>query len=76
MENSSTAQSYVAMMESLGKLLVGDEKVIPGENVIRNQTNWRLVQFDWDRKEAVQAGLEQLFQKSGFASIYHHRSVP
>ena len=54
--------SYSSMMDAFGRLLVGT--TFTDHYSIRTVyfTSWNIMAIDWSRAEAVQAGLEQLFQ--------------
>lgn len=63
-----TAISYLGIMESLGKLLVGCTEAYSGDSsgdnsATRNYlTSYALLDIDWTRAESTQLGVEQLFQ--------------
>ncbi|KAF2462933.1 uncharacterized protein BDR25DRAFT_320387 [Lindgomyces ingoldianus] len=53
--------SYCALMNAFGSLLVG-KMGLETVNASYYATNWQMIKIDWARAEAVEAGLEQLFQ--------------
>lgn len=54
--------SYCMMMKAFGKLLVGQEMHRSNGIELTYQTSWKILNINWNRSEAVEAGLEQLFQ--------------
>jgi hypothetical protein len=51
---------YQSIMDSFGRLIVGDESLRDG---IRNtQGNWNMVPIDWTTRNGTQQGLEDVFQ--------------
>jgi hypothetical protein len=54
--------SYSAMMNAYGKLLVGIDESSHYVIDAPFYTSWNIMDIDWSRSEAVQIGLEQLFQ--------------
>lgn len=54
--------SYSSMMDAFGKLLVGIVSVSHYNIDTSYFTSWNIMSIDWSRAEAVQEGLEQLFQ--------------
>lgn len=54
--------SYLAMMTAYGKLLVGIDMESHYRIETPLYTSWNMMDIDWSRSEAVQSGLEELFQ--------------
>lgn len=54
--------SYLAMMSALGRLLLGQSTRSHYGYIIRTRTNWDMLSIDWASGQAVEVGLEQLFQ--------------
>lgn len=54
--------SYSAMMTAFGRLLVGSSFNSHYGTVFNEHTSRNMVSIDWSRAEAVQEGMEQLFQ--------------
>jgi hypothetical protein len=60
-DNTTAGDSYMAMMSAFDNLLVGTASIdVTGRDI--QLTRWDLVTVDWSRAEAVQRGLESLFQ--------------
>lgn len=61
-EREEASVSYLAIMEALGKMLVGNATHSHYGSYTDHLTNWRLFEIDWSDGEAVRGGLESLFQ--------------
>jgi hypothetical protein len=54
--------SYVTMMTAYGRLLVGDSRIDHYGSLTNQRTNFRMATINWTDTDAVQQGMETLFQ--------------
>lgn len=59
---------YQALMDSLGRLLVGNEWQRDGFTVTQ-QTSWSMMSINWTDRTAAQRGVEELFQNITFSMM-------